>query len=192
MKGKVIPVKIITPARILIVILAVFDVFVFFHPYFGIDLGVHFPWSPTVDYEIITPLQKAVQDGDKDKIKKLLESGADMYESQSHLISPPFNLSLELGKYDIAAYFVSKGYDVNIMPKYGEPALLDSASRCDTRAVLWLTSNGANMNLMSGRFSALEKAVEHGKCNEYICYEKCSETVKILKNNGAKASYPKK
>ncbi len=99
-------------------------------------------------------LHKAVKDGDADRVRELLDAGADVNvreSSKDRLQYTPLHWAAYLGDREIAEILISRGADLDAEdPDYSTPLYL-AAEEGHPKVVEFLISKGAEVNVKSSR-----------------------------------------
>ena len=96
-----------------------------------------------------TPLFIAISAKNTYAIKRLLESGADMYAMDKNNIYSAFTWSVDSDSIEIVSLFIDNNVDINHQFKNSESSLVISSKYCNRfKMVQFLLDNGANPNLI--------------------------------------------
>ena len=121
--------------------------------------------STTLNDQLI----EASKHGDLEKVKELVENGADIHAQDDHALC----WSANNGQLDVVKYLVENGADIHA---YNDDALRLSAEKSNIDLVKYLVENGANIH--ADNDYALRLSALHGHLN----------VVKYLVENGANQS----
>lgn len=91
------------------------------------------------------PIYDAVQEGDFETVKKLVEEGVDV-NKKGIFGHPPLNHAAACGHKDVTEYLISKGADINGRDLYGSTPLHTAAFWAQKEISVILISNGAEIN----------------------------------------------
>lgn len=135
-----------------------------------------------VTEEGVTPLVVACYNGDKNKVERLLEVGADkdkegcVYDTRVVCEGTPLIVATKMGKNDVARLLIDKGADIDKKYGIGKTALIYAVENENKDLVKTLLNEGALVNVLPmDRNTALMTAVR--KKNKSIA--------KDLLDNGA-------
>ena len=148
-------------------------------------------------------LHKAVKDGDADRVRELLDAGADVNvreSSKDRLQYTPLHWAAYLGDREIAEILISRGADLDAEdPAYSTPLYL-AAEEGYPKVVEFLISKGAEVNVKSSWSGytplhraawgpvALRKHIGGGTVWEAELNENYLEIVGMLLEKGAKVN----
>ncbi|NP_001166526.1 2-5A-dependent ribonuclease [Cavia porcellus] len=93
-----------------------------------------------------TPLQNAVQCGNKDIVELLLRHGADLHQRKKNGATSFIIAGIE-GNVELLRLFLSKGADVNEYDSNGFTAFMEAACHGNVEALRFLYEKGADVNL---------------------------------------------
>ncbi|KAM9488368.1 B-cell lymphoma 3 protein [Clarias gariepinus] len=99
------------------------------------------------NFEGLTPLHLAVQDGNKKMAKMLLDSGADINAVDDKSGRSPLIHAVEKGCMEMINFLVENGCNVNLQSYSGNTALHIACGRGEVDAVRVLLKNGADSSL---------------------------------------------
>jgi len=140
------------------------------------------------DWYIKEQLHIAANDGDLEKVKKLIEEGYDIHAFDSDLSFTPLHYAVNSGNIEVAKYLISLGANVNANEeeKIGETPLGEVAANCSYEMAEMLVKAGANPTIPGWmQISALERASERKKEEGKRVYELLLETSKKKFHYGA-------
>jgi uncharacterized protein len=108
-----------------------------------------------------TPLINAVNKGDAENAKKLIDAGSDVNAASSTGVTPLMNAA-GMGNKDIVQMLIDKGADVNAKTTSGYNALMSASLNGQEEIVRLLVARGADpkMKDLGGR-TAADYAAEH-------------------------------
>ena len=149
-------------------------------------------------------LHKAAREGDADRVRKLLDAGADVNVrngNKGHLQYTPLHWAAYYGHLEIAEILTSRGADLDAEdPDYSTPLYL-AAEQGHPKVVEFLISKGAEVNVKSARwgYTPLHRAAwgpvtmrkylgagEAGTVSEADLNENYLKIVRMLLEKGAK------
>ncbi|XP_036441981.1 B-cell lymphoma 3 protein [Colossoma macropomum] len=112
----------------------------------------HSPCCPSAfldsrNYEGLTPLHLAVQDGNKKLAKMLLDSGADINAVDIKSGRSPLIHAVENNCMEMVNFLIENGCNVNAQSYSGNTALHSACGRGEVEAVRVLLKNGADSSL---------------------------------------------
>ena len=93
------------------------------------------------------PMYDAVQEGDIETVKLLIEGGADI-NAMGMFGHPPLNHAVASGHKDVAEYLISKGADINGQDVDGSTPLQTAAFWAQKEISVVLISSGSKVNSM--------------------------------------------
>ncbi|XP_073703921.1 uncharacterized protein bcl3 [Garra rufa] len=112
----------------------------------------HYPQNPSPhleirNYEGLTPLHLAVQNGDKKLARILLKSGAEINAGDNKSGRSPLVHAVENNFTDMVSFLIESGCDVNAQSYSGNTALHSACGRGHIEIVRVLLKNGADSSL---------------------------------------------
>jgi ankyrin repeat protein len=142
-----------------------------------------------------TLLLKAVQDGDFEEVKRLVEKGADVNVRGGRVIplKTPLIMSIYKGHFDIFSYLIKNGANVNSgadVPHMEEKYLplqmaVSRVNDSDLRYVMSLIENGADINARGvGGMQAIHSAAEGASSHKGEHYSRTG-VIELLVEKGA-------
>ena len=130
-------------------------------------------FDPKLDKELLLMIQ---QNDDLEKVKELIEKGADIHAIDKNGDSVLMQASLE-GKLEVVKILVENGADLNYQNKNGLTVLMQASYLEQFEIIKYLVENGADVNLQAQYdYTALGIASEL----------KYTEVVEYLESKGAK------
>jgi ankyrin repeat protein len=124
--------------------------------------------------EIDKEFLNACKDGDLEKVKQLLERGADVNAKDEILGETALMWASSNGQKEVVEFLIEKGADVNAKTRFGNTALMYASEKGHKEVVELLIKKGADINARD----------EYGWTPlVYACIHK--EIVEILLQNGA-------
>ncbi len=154
--------------------------------------GIIKRYPSLVNYEFIygdTPLAFAVEKGDADMARMLIEKGADMYHDTGR-IGNACNHAAAIPSGDVVKVFIEAGYELDYQPVKGFGTCLHSScSIGDLETVQYLINKGADINavnLYQRNRTPLLCAVSASGC--YPNHRARIEIVELLLKEGADAT----
>ncbi len=114
------------------------------------------------DNDDISDMLHAIEEGDVETIKMLLDNGMDintpLYKGRTPLIE-----AAHLQQTDVLTYLANRGAEVNIIAEDGYTAMLEAAEHGPLAHVKLLAQQNADINqTLNGDFSPLMFAIDHG------------------------------
>ena len=98
--------------------------------------------------ELNDRLYNASKEGDINKVKEMIERGADINHGNNLIIGKtPLIVASEFGYLDIVKYLIEQGANVNLGNNYGKTPLFYASFEEYLDIVKYLTEHGANVNL---------------------------------------------
>ncbi len=96
----------------------------------------------------MSELLKAVEEGNFQEVKRMIESGADVDERSFYMYqnATPLNMAVKSGSLEMVKYLVEHGADIHCMTWWGENALHVAVKSGSLEIVKYLVQQGADIN----------------------------------------------
>ncbi|XP_052003440.1 NF-kappa-B inhibitor cactus-like [Xyrauchen texanus] len=142
------------------------------------------------NYEGLTPLHLAVQNGDKKLAKMLLDSGAEFNAGDNKSGRSPLIHAVENNSNDMVNFLIESGCNVNAQSYSGNTALHSACGRGQIEIVRILLKNGADSSVKNNHNDTAIMVAKNKKVSDVLRGKGTrSYTVKTLSNsNGSPGS----